>query len=345
MIDSSLNPRQRQVLTAIVDQYILKAEPVSSKTLSQSAIVRASSATIRNTMAELEDIGMVEQPHASSGRLPTDLGYRTYVDDLMYPEPLRGEDREALDRVLTEDDSAEARMAKVAKVLSDITNFLALVIPPTQDRAIFKKISVIPVEEGKIVLVLNSSETEVQSLLVESGPETSIYRLESLANRLNQSMQGKPVSLLNSFLSSSHENQVSKDETQAMELLSRSILKLRQTKTGEEVFIYGLKNLLAKENFSKIEEIGSIMELMESKIALVHLLRQQGDNEGIHVTIGEERQEDGSLFRSLSLVTSAFGSSGVVGILGPKRMPYARLVPAVSHAARVLNGQNEKVGF
>ena len=168
MTEASLNPRQKQVLTAIVDHYIVKAEPVSSKMLSQSAVLRASSATIRNTMAELEDIGMVEQPHTSSGRLPTNLGYRTYVDELMYPEPLHVEDRQALDQVSAVDQSDEALMAMAAKTLADMTRFLGLVIPPPRDPT-FRKISLIPVEEGKIVLVLTSSETEVRSLLLDSG--------------------------------------------------------------------------------------------------------------------------------------------------------------------------------
>ena len=347
MTDNSLNPRQKQVLTAIVDHYIVKAEPVSSKMLSQSAVLRASSATIRNTMAELEDIGMVEQPHTSSGRLPTDLGYRTYVDELMCPKPLHADDRQMLDQVSEAEQSDEALMAMVAKTLADMTRFLGLVIPPLCNQATFRKISLIPVEEGKIVLVLTSSETEVRSLLMDSGSETSIFRLESIANRLNQTLQGKSVSFLNDYLDSSREVAVSKDESQAMDILNRSILKLTRTKTGDEIFVYGAKNLLNRQDFNKIEDIGQVLELMDSKITLVHLLRQQGDNEGVHVTVGEEHQEDGSLFRSLSLVTSAFasgGSQGVVGVLGPKRMPYARLIPVVDYAAKVLSRKHENDG-
>ena len=346
MNHSDLNPRQKQVLTAIVDHYIVKAEPVSSKVLSQSAVVRASSATIRNTMAELEDIGMVEQPHTSSGRLPTDLGYRTYVDELMYPKPLHSDERQALDQMSCPDQSNEALMAMAAKTLADMTRFLGLVIPPPRDPT-FRRISLIPVEEGKVVLVLTSSETEVRSLLLDSDPETSIFRLESIANRLNQTLKGKPVSLLNDYLDSSQESSNSKDEIQALDILSRSILKLTRTKSGDEIFVYGAKNLLNRQDFTKIEDISPILELMDSKITLVHLLRQQADIEGVHVTVGEEHQEDGSLFRSLSLVTSAFssgGSQGVVGVLGPKRMPYARLVPVVDYAARVLSRKHENDG-
>jgi len=340
MTDNSLNPRQKQVLTAIVDHYIVKAEPVSSQLLSRNALVRASSATIRNTMAELEDLGLVEQPHTSSGRLPTDLGYRTYVDDLMHPEPLREEDRQVLDKELGRDESDEARMARTAKTLADMTLLLGLVIPPSSDEPTFRKISLIPVDEGKVVVVLTSSEDETRSLLVEPGNETSVFRLESIANRLNQQMLGKPVSFLNDHLENPENSQISNDESKVLEMLNRSILKLSRTQAREDVFLHGTRNLVNRPDFVKIEDLGSVLELLDSKITLVHFLRQRGVSEGVHVTVGEERQEDGKLFRELSLVTSAFswgGGQGMVGVLGPKRMPYARLVPVIDYAAKALS--------
>ena len=343
MQETPLNPRQKQVLTAIVDHYIVKAEPVSSKVLSQTAVVLASSATIRNTMAELEDKGLVEQPHASAGRRPTDLGYRTYVDELMHPEPLGNDDRGLLDQALGEGGSDEAILAKAAKTLADMTQLLGLVMPPPGDQATFRKISLVPVEEGRVAVVLTSSETEVRSFVMDPGLETSIFRLEAVAKRLNQQMAGKPVSMLKEYFEAPRDRPVSKDEEQALELLNRSILKLSRKETGEEIMVYGAKNLLNRQDFSKIDDIGSVLDLLDSKITLAHFLRQQGDETGVHVTVGEEHQ-DGMLFRALSLVTSAFpfrGGRGMLGVLGPKRMPYARLVPVVDHAARTLGNRFE----
>ncbi len=346
MTATPLNPRQKQVLTAIVDHYIVKAEPVSSKVLSQSAVVQASSATIRNTMAELEDRGFVEQPHASSGRLPTDLGYRTYVDELMHLEPLSLEDRQAMDALGEEKESAEAIFAKTAKVLADMTRLMALVMPPAGDQASFRKIDLVPVEEGKVILVLTSSETEVRSLMIDAGYETSIFRLETIARRLNQEMLGKPMSSLAEYLEAPQEKLGSRDETQALEIMNRSILKLTRKNSGEEILVHGAKNLLNRQDFVKIDTIGSVLELLDSKITLAHLLRQKGGEQGVHVTVGEERQ-DGMLLRALSLVTAAFtfgGVPGVVGVLGPKRMPYARLVPVVDYAAKTLSRKDKERG-
>ncbi len=363
--EDSLNPRQKQVLTALVDHYIVRAEPVSSSLLSQSSVLRASSATIRNTLADLEERGFVAQPHASSGRLPTDRGYRTYVGELMHPEPLADDDRRAIDVAIpsparperpvagnvppipVSNASAEARMAGAAKALADQTRLLGIVVPPPENRPVFRKASIVPIEEHKVALVFADStagaagsETAVRSLLVDTQ-DISIFRLEAVLKRLNDEMQGRPVSFLNDYLKGVDAVPAPADEKDAFNLLGRSILKLSQEKTGEEVFLSGARNLVGHGDFGKIGEIESILALLDSKVTLVHFLRQRENDEGVHVTIGEERGPDGLLFRSLSVVTAAFslnegGAKGMVGVIGPKRIPYARLVPVVDYAARRL---------
>lgn len=357
--EESLNPRQRQVLTALVDHYIVRAEPVSSTVLSQNPVLRASSATIRNTLADLEERGFVEQPHASAGRLPTDRGYRTYVDELMRPEPLAEDDRRAIDvaipspaRVGHPADgeaapvtaSSEARMAGAAKALADQTRLLGIVVPPPENRPVFRKASLVQIEEHKVALVYADSagaETAVRSLLVDTH-DISIFRLEAVLKRLNDEMQGRPVSLLNDYLKEFESIPAPADEKDAISLLGRSILKLSQEKTGDDVFLSGARNLVGHGNFGKTGEIESILALLDSKVTLVHFLRQREVDDGVHVTIGEERGPDGVLFRSLSLVTASFslqegGARGMVGVIGPKRIPYARLVPVVNYAARRLS--------
>lgn len=363
---ADLNPREKQVLTALVDHYIVRAEPVSSSLLSQSAVVRASSATIRNTLADLEERGFVEQPHASAGRLPTDRGYRAYVKDLMHPEPLGEGDKRALDVAIPsfpdpEGDSPdaapsgmsppppslEARLAGAAKGLADQTRLLGLVIPPPTPRPLFRKASLVQVEDSKVALVLadsgSAAGTSVRSLLLDTR-DISIFRLEAVVKRLNDDMQGRPVSLLNDYIQGAEAVAGLADEKDAIGLLGRSILKLTQEKTGEDVLISGARNLVNRPDFANIADLDSIFGLLESKVALVHFLRQResdGEDGDVHVTIGEERGPDGRLFRSLSLVTASFSgggdSRGLVGVLGPKRIPYARLVPMVDYAARRLD--------
>ncbi len=362
---ADLNPREKQVLTALVDHYIVRAEPVSSSLLSQSSVVRASSATIRNTLADLEQRGFVEQPHTSSGRLPTDRGYRTYVNDLMHPEPLTSEDKRALDVAIPSptparsgeeryggggrdpEASFEARLAGAAKGLADQSRLMGLVIPPPESQPVFRKASLVHLEESQVALVLadsgSLSGTGVRSLLLDTR-EISVFRLEAVVKKMNEEMGGRPVSLLNDYLRGAEDVTAQNDEKDAIGLLGRSILKLSQAKSGEDVLIAGARNLINRQDFANITDLESIFGLLESKVTLVHFLRQRearGDDEDVHVTIGEERGPDGRLFRSLSLVTASFsgggGSRGLVGVLGPKRIPYARLVPMVDYAARRLD--------
>lgn len=362
---AELTPRQKQVLTALVDHYIVRAEPVSSSLLSQSSVVRASSATIRNTLADLEQRGFVEQPHTSSGRLPTDRGYRTYVNDLMHPEPLTSEDKRAIDVAIPSpspapalpDDPAvdahdpevslEARLAGAAQGLADQSRLMGLVIPPPESQPVFQKASLVHLEESKVALVLadsgSAAGTGLRSLLLDTR-DISVFRLEAVVTRMNEDMGGRPVSLLNDYLRDAEEITAQNDEKDAIGLLGRSILKLSRQTGNDDVLIAGARNLINRPDFANISDLESIFGLMESKVTLVHFLRQReahGDDDNVHVTIGEERGPDGRLFRSLSLVTASFSgggtSRGVVGVLGPKRIPYARLVPMVDYAARRLD--------
>jgi heat-inducible transcriptional repressor len=334
-----LNPRQKQVLTAIVDHYIVKAEPVSSKVLSVNPLFQASSATIRNTMAELEEMGFVAQPHASAGRLPTDRGYRTYIDELMRIETLSPEEKKVIEAEIAENQDEQELLGHTAKMLERLTRQLGVAVAPALEQGLFKNLSLVPLAENRIMIILSVSESVFQTTLINSGIETSIYRLESIANRINERMQGRPVSLLNTYLKDPKDNLTSEEELKALRFFDRSISKLFKTQKADEIQISGTKNILSSQNFENIEDLESILDLLDSKMALVHFLRQRNEKEGVHVTIGEEHRE-GYPLRSVSIVTSAFsigGALGIVGVIGPKRMPYSKLISIVDHTAKTLS--------
>jgi heat-inducible transcriptional repressor len=334
-----LNSRQKQVLTAIVNHYIVKAEPVSSKVLSVNPIFKASSATIRNTMAELEDMGYVEQPHASAGRLPTDRGYRTYIDELMLIENLSLEESKSIESEITEYQDEQELLAHTARMLERLTHQMGVAVSPSVEQGLFKNLALVPLAENRIMIILSISEAVFRTTLVDSGIETSIYRLESIARRINERMQGKPVSLLNALLQDPQDSSISEEERNAFRFFDRSISKLFKNEKSQEIQTSGTKNILSRQNFENIEDLESILDLLDSKMALVHFLRQREAKEGVHVTIGEEHRE-GYPLRSVSIVTSAFrmgGTHGIVGVIGPKRMPYSRLISIVDFTAKTLS--------
>jgi heat-inducible transcriptional repressor len=348
-VNTPLNNRQKQVLTAIVDHYVVKAEPVSSKVLAQNPLLAASSATIRNTMAELEEMGFVEQPHTSAGRTPTDLGYRTYVNDLMHVEPLPADEARAIEATVSEAHDEQELMAEVARLLGRLTRQLGVAVSPAVEQALFKNLSLVPLDQNRIMIVLSISETIFRTTLVDTGIDTSIYRLESIARRINERMQGKPVSFLNSLLRNPQDAPASEEEKKAFSLFDRSISKLFKSQSHSEVQFSGTKNIFSQADFEKLEDLEAILDLLDSKMALVHFLRQRNEKEGVHVTIGEEHREGHNL-RSVSIVTSAFhlgGGQGIIGVIGPKRMPYSRLISIVDHTAKTLNqvfGSRERAG-
>src|SRR5690606_14082952 len=193
-----------------------------------------------------------------------------------------------------------------------------------------------------VMIILSVSETVFRTTLVDSGIDTSIYRLEAIARRINERMQGKPVSLLNDLLKNPQKNPVSEEEKKAFDFFDRSISKLFRSQTNQDVQISGTKNIFSREDFERREDLESILDLLDSKMALVHFLRQRNDKEGEHVTIGEEHTE-GQNLKSVSIVTSAFslgGAQGIIGVIGPKRMPYSRLISIVDHTAKALNRKN-----
>jgi heat-inducible transcriptional repressor len=337
-VNTPLNPRQKQVLTAIVDHYVVKAEPVSSKVLSQNPLLSASSATIRNTMAELEEMGFVEQAHASAGRTPTDRGYRTYVNDLILVEPLPAEEARAIEDMVAEVQEEQELMSEIARLLGKLTRQLGVAVSPAVEQALFRELSLVPLDSNRIMIVLSLSGMVFRSTLVDSALDTSIYRLESIARRINELMQGKPVSFLNTLLQNSQQAPASDEEKKAFSFFYRSISKLFKSQSHSEVQFSGTKNIFTPANFEKIEDLESILDMLDSKMALVHFLRQRNEKEGVHVTIGEEHREGHNL-RSVSIVTSAFrlgGGQGIIGVIGPKRMPYSRLISIVDHTAKAL---------
>lgn len=338
-MNTPLNPRQKQVLTAIVDHYVVNAEPVSSKVLSQNPVLAASSATIRNTMAELEEMGFVEQPHTSAGRTPTDRGYRTYVNELMQVEPLPAEEARVIESTVSQANDEQELMAEVARLLGKLTRQLGVAVSPAVEQAQFKNLSLVPLDENRFMIVLSISESVFRTTLVDAQIDTSIYRLESIARRINERMQGKPVSFLNNFLRNPQDVPASEEEKRAFSFFDRSISKLFKSQSHSEVQFSGTKNIFSKADFEKLEDLEAILDLLDSKMALVHFLRQRNEKEGVHVTIGEENREGHNL-RSVSIVTSAFhlgGGQGIIGVIGPKRMPYSRLISIVDHTAKALN--------
>jgi heat-inducible transcriptional repressor len=263
----------------------------------------------------------------------------------MHREDLAPDEKKAIEDELAEAQDEQELMAQAARMLGRLTRLLGVAVSPSLEKGRFRNISLVPVAENKVMLILTVSDMVFRTLLIDSGMETSIYRLESIARRINERMQGHPVSFLNTLLGNPAENRGSEEERKAFSFLSRSISKLFRGQKEQEIQIAGQKEMFTQPDFEKIQDLNAILDLLDSKITLVHFLRQRNDKEGVHVTVGEEHR-DGEKLRSISIVTSAFtlgGAQGTVGVIGPKRMPYSKLISLVDYTAKTLS-RKERAG-
>ncbi len=338
MLPAKLTTRQKNVLAAIVDYYIAKAEPVSSKFLSLRSDFQASSATLRNTMAELEDLGYLEQPHTSAGRMPTDWGYRVYVDQVLQIPALSPDEMHEIEKELQPPDEGDL-LSNTAEALSRFSHLLGVALTPALDKGLFKHLKIVTVSEHKILMIVFISDTIIQTILNHPFPQISIFKLEAMANRINDELSGKNVAFLNDYFENKIRIATHEEEKLIFQFYLRSITKLWNAEKAGKIQFYGSAQMLLQPDFGKSENLRGILELLGSQFTLVHFLRQRGDTEGVKVTIGEEHV-DGEKFKAISTITASFEmgeSHGVLGIIGPKRMPYSKLISIVDFTAKTLS--------
>jgi heat-inducible transcriptional repressor len=330
-----LDERKRQVLRAIVEDYVASAEPIGSRTLARTHNLGVSSATIRNEMADLEALGLLDKPHTSAGRVPSDRGYRLYVDRLMQPTPLTEQDVVQVQGLyLSRVREIEYLIAQTMRLLSHAGDFMTLAVGPEMQRAVLKRIEALPADEGRMALVL-VTDYYVQHRMIEvpqgSDPESLRRTLQELSERL----RGLTVEKINRSLL----------ETVARELNGRIYDELIQfledclTPTdADRLRIAGTSHFLSQPEFREAERIRAAIQLIEQQSTLGELLRN-GAGEGVQVRIGQENPLP--LAHDLSIVTLGVARGGEIvarfGLVGPKRMDYARALALAQEVWQALD--------
>jgi|YelNatPaOPRAMG01_1025707.scaffolds.fasta_scaffold00009_66 heat-inducible transcriptional repressor len=334
-----LTARERLIFESIVQNFIESATPVGSRFLAKKYGLNMSPATVRNVMADLEEKGLIRQPHTSAGRVPTDLGYRVYVDHLMRREKLSPGEKAAIVRSLkTVSRDVEIILDKASRLLGRISSQLGVVLAPRFLEGVLEKIELVPVASRRILVVLTVKSGLVRTVLMEIDSEVPPHRLETTARLLNERLHGLTLKQL--------KDQIA-ERTRDLDEADRDLVTMFG-KTAEEVLrfdteahyhVSGTQNILSQPEFSDREKMRKILELLESKEIIIQVLQEgEGEEEGrISITIGEENQEE--LLRNCSLVTATYrvGSlKGTLGVIGPTRMPYARVVALVDFMAKTL---------
>jgi heat-inducible transcriptional repressor len=336
MMDDLLSARQHQILIDLVREFISTAEPVGSSTLTHKYDISASPATIRNDMARLEEQGYLQQPHTSAGRVPTDKAYRYYVNFLMQKQiKVPDEARDVIDEYERYEAHVQNLLEYTSKCLADITNFTSLILAPRLRRTMFKYLKVAPLEDSQMLIILMTNTGAIINKIIHLEKSIGFDKLERITNVLNNRLSGM-------FLGDIHLEFLRGLEVNLPPELLQHICELtRETlQSDENRFIYdGASNLLNLPEFQNLEKLRLIMLLLEEEKMVADILKQTLMNEGVKIYIGQEHRL--SPIEDCSFITAAYQVGqiplGTIGIMGPKRMPYQKLIPVVNAFADVFS--------
>ncbi|MBI5642189.1 MAG: heat-inducible transcription repressor HrcA [Deltaproteobacteria bacterium] len=331
--------RAKKILNAIVQDYIHTAEPVSSKAIATKYAFGLSSATIRNIMAELENDGYLMQPHTSAGRIPTDKSFRFYVNSLSeLEEPLEG-DKDLL-RKSCEKVNIEGILLDTAKSLSTITSCAGLMFIPRKESFVIKHISFLPMDKTSLMVVIVSSLGMVQTRIIRLGTEAGKLNLESISNYLNSIAEGLTIRELRAKIVEEMQKVKNLYDELLAGALKLGVIMVEDGMAENELYVEGKVNIFDQPEFrDDFERMKNLFSAFEEKSLLIKILDKSMEESGIHIYLGSESMV--REFEGLSFVTAPYMRDGEIlgtlGVIGPVRMNYSRIIPLVDYTAGLLS--------
>ena len=340
--DDPLSERAQQLLKLLVESYVRDGQPVGSRTLSRDLGMKLSAATIRNVMSDLEDLGFVHSPHTSAGRVPTDKGYRFFVDTLLKFQPLEDEKvAEIQQRLSQHADDPKALVAAASKMLSSITRLAGVVTLPRQSHNALSQIEFMPLSDNRVLAILIVNGREVQNRILQLERPYNNEELRRAANYLNTEFGGKDLSAVRDHLvrqlqeTRENLNQVMLD---AIRLVQHVVAPQPLQSGRMEYVMAGETNLMGFAELSNVEKLRRLFDAFTQQRDILHLLDQSLRAEGVQIFIGQESGY--TILDNCSIVTSPYTLDqevvGVLGVIGPTRMAYERVIPIVDITARLL---------
>lgn len=331
-----LAPRSRHVLRTLIARHIQDGEPVGSATLARTAGLDVSAATIRNILGDLEDLGLLSSPHTSAGRIPTAHGYRVFVDSLVQMHPPGEQDLSRLRSELASGAGTQTLLGSASELLSAMSHFVGVVSAPRRESFAFRQIDFVALDAQRVLAIVVFADSEVQNRVIEARRPWEPGELERVANYLNVHFAGLPVAQIRRRLL--HELRDARTEME--QLLAHSIDLAEQAlqPPASDMLVAGQTRLMGVQDLSDLERLRELFELFSSKREILQLLERTIQAPGVRIFIGEET---GVVpLEGVSLVTAPYIADGqvlgVLGVIGPKRMAYDRMIPLVQATAEVL---------
>ena len=332
ILANTMSSRRLEILRAIVDEYVATQEPVGSKSIADRHGLGISPATIRNEMAVLEEEGLITQPHTSAGRIPTDRGYRVFVDKLATIKPLSGAERRAIETFLEGALDLDDVVMRTVRLLADVTKQVAVVQYPSMVKSRVRHIELVALTPARVMMVLITDAGRIEQRVIELTQDVSEEFLHTLRDQLNTAMMGHRLPEIADLINGILESYVLRDRKDVAIVMS-SVIEMAMERSEEKIVLAGTANLARfQEDF--LSTMHPVLEALEEQVVLLRLLSDA--NQTIKVRIGQE-QIDINL-RTTSLVAVGYGSDdislGALGVIGPTRMDYAGSMGAVSAVAR-----------
>lgn len=340
-----MDARKQQILMAIITDYIATAEPVGSRTIAKKYRLGVSPATIRNEMSDLEEMGYIEQPHTSAGRIPSQRGYRYYVDFLMQRQELTPEEENIIRR------GYETKVRDVGQVLqitgqllSQITNYAAVVVMPRLDVGRFKHIQMVLLDPGKALVIVVQNTGTVLHRIFDVPPGITRADLDLISQVLNAKLAGQTMESIKMTLIREIYFELSKHKNildLAMYLVQESLTPGREDK----IYLGGVFNILNQPEFHNVDRVKTLLSLLEQEELLCSLLESQKPEHGVAVRIGSElaREEMSGCSMVLGTYQAGGQSLGTLGVIGPTRMEYSRVVSVMECMTRSLSEALDRI--
>ena len=334
------NNRAQYLLKLLIQKYISEGMPIGSRTLSKDSNLDLSPATIRHVMSDLETMGLISSPHTSAGRIPTSLGYRMFVDTLVrYKEPEEFDIEGIQSELIKKSDNTNQLVSKVSGILSRITSLAGVVSVPKNRQVTLRQIEFLPLSDNRILAILILNNSEVQNRIINTKDSYSIEDLQRAANYINDNYASTELNKIKEFLIHDLEKTRETMNRAMIDIISVAQSAMEGTNEKKDFVLAGEHNLMDFAELSNVETLKQLFDAFSKKQMMIDLLDRSINASGVQIFIGSESGYE--IFDDCSIVTSPYKVDhhqiGVLGVIGPTRMEYDRVVPIVDLTAKLLS--------
>lgn len=328
-----------QLLKTLIERYISDGQPVGSRVLSKDSDLKLSPATIRNVMADLEDMGLIHSPHTSAGRVPTVSGYRLFVDSLLTVKPLEIQELHRLHHGLSSTESQNQALSTASRLLSELTQMAGVVTLPKHDMLYLRHVEFLPLSNSRVLVIFVTNEQEVHNKIIHTSRLFNPSELQQAANYLNAMYSGRSLTAVRDAVLQELRADRERMNQMMLDAIEMAQLAFDADNKKEDFVLSGETNLMGFSELSDRDRLRSLFEAFSQKQGVIHLLDQCMKADGVQIFIGKESGYQA--FDHCSLVTSSYSVSdevvGVLGVIGPTRMAYEKIIPYVDMTAKLLS--------